>query len=255
MPFARPLQVGSSILASTLRGWRGSLAFRPDDRQPEQLLTLYDFEACPYCRLVRETLSELDLDAMILPCPKGGSRYRPQALALSGKTMFPLLVDPNTGTTMLESRAIIAYLHHSYGRRSQPAGGLRHGISGLASSLASAMRGVNGMTARPSRPPAQPLELFSFESSPYSRLVRERLSELELPYRLRNTAKARWQDVGPPEVRSRYFPDLPVQGRNRLRLLEIAGRVQVPYLIDPNTDVAMFESEAILRYLEQTYAA
>ena len=116
-------------------------------------------------------------------------------------------------------------------------------------------RGLRGSQARPSKAPAKPLELYSFESSPYSRLVRERLCELEIPYLLRNMAKARWEDVGPPWIRAKYFPDLPVEGRNRLRLLGLAGKVQVPYLIDPNTGVSMFESAAILRYLDQTYAA
>jgi glutathione S-transferase len=31
--------------------------------------------------------------------------------------------------------------------------------------------------------------------------------------------------------------------------------VQVPYLVDPNTDTAMYESADIIRYLEQHYAA
>ena len=42
-------------------------------------------------RLVREALTELDLDAMIYPCPKGGKRFRPLATDLGGKTRFPLL--------------------------------------------------------------------------------------------------------------------------------------------------------------------
>ena len=38
-------------------------------------------------------------------------------------------------------------------------------------------------------------------------------------------------------------------------LFERTGRVQVPYLIDPNTGVEMFESTAIVAYLDKTYAA
>lgn len=33
-----------------------------------------------------------------------------QALQLSGKSQFPYMVDPNTGTSMLESDSIINYL-------------------------------------------------------------------------------------------------------------------------------------------------
>ncbi|WP_255364238.1 glutathione S-transferase N-terminal domain-containing protein [Alcanivorax sp. HI0044] len=32
-----------------------------------------------------------------------------------------------------------------------------------------------------------------------------------------------------------------------------AGRIAVPYLVDPNTGMELFESEAILDYLDQTY--
>jgi glutathione S-transferase len=85
--------------------------------------------------------------------------------------------------------------------------------------------------------------------------VREVLTELELPYLLRSTGKARWEDMGPPWVRKTFFPTTPVAGRNRTRLLERTGRVQVPYLIDPNTGVEMFESADIRAYLERTYAA
>lgn len=255
MSFVHSLKVGSSVLASSLRGWRGSLSFRPRTGQPELALELYEYEASPFCRLVREALSELDLDAMILPCPQGGTRFRPQARELGGKLLFPFLVDPNTGVKMHESADIIDYLSRTYGGRLRATRGLKRQGAVLASALSSTTRALRGAKARPSRAPALPLELYSFESSPYSRLVRERLCELELPYLLRNTAKARWEDVGPPWIRARYFPDLPVEGRNRLRLLDLAGRVQVPYLIDQNTGVAMFESEAILAYLDQTYAA
>lgn len=43
--------------------------------------------------------------------------------------------------------------------------------------------------------------------------------------------------------------------RNRKLLHQRTGRVQLPYLIDPNTDTEMYESAAIVRYLEDQYAA
>lgn len=255
MTFAHDVKVASSLLASSLRGWRGSLAFRPLTQQPTQPLELFEYEASPYCRLVREALSELDLDVLIRPCPRGGTRFRRPAEALGGKQLFPFLVDPNTGRMLYESADIVDYLSETYGSHRQAPRGLRRQGAVFASFLTTTARGLRGSQARPSKAPAKPLELYSFESSPYSRLVRERLCELEIPYLLRNMAKARWEDVGPPWIRAKYFPDLPVEGRNRLRLLGLAGKVQVPYLIDPNTGVSMFESAAILRYLDQTYAA
>ena len=254
-----PLVLTSSLVASSLRGWRGSAAFRPRTRQPEQPLRLYEFEASPYCRLVREALTELDLDALILPCPQGGSRFRPGVQARGGKLQFPYLVDPNTGRELYESAEIIDYLSQTYGGRLRASRGLRRsaaiGSAVLATCSRTNLRSLHGYKARPSKAPAQPLELYSFESSPYSRPVRELLCELELPYLLRNTAKARWEDMGPPSLRRKLFPELPVEGRNRLRLLELTGRVQVPYLVDVNTGTAMYESDDIIRYLKRQYAA
>ncbi len=248
------LNVAASVLSSSAALWRGTAAFRPAKRQPEQPLTLYDIEACPYCRLVREALTALDLDALIQPCPKDGSRFRPAAQALGGKTQFPLLVDPNTGTQCYESRDIVAYLERTYDGRVGGHRGIGRALHLGGSMAASALRPVNGLRARPSRAPAQPLELYSFESSPYSRLVREVLCELELPYLLRNTGKARWTDMGPPAVRDRLLRAPADTGRNRTALLQRTGRVQVPYLIDPNTGTECFESAAIIDYLEKTYA-
>jgi glutathione S-transferase len=246
------LDVLNSTLASSLRLWRGTMV-RAHARQPAEPLQLYEFEACPYCRLVREALTELDLDALIYPTPHGGKRFRPEVTKLGGKRQFPFLVDPNTGESMYESADIIEYLYRCYGGRPAPTRLLRP-VDVSTSFVAAASRLGAGARARPSRAPRKPLELFSFESSPYSRRVRELLCELELPYLLRSTGKAGWQDLGPPIVRATLFPNRPVHGRARTELLARAGKVQVPYLVDPNTGQAMFESEAIRAYLLATYA-
>ncbi|MBL8490303.1 MAG: glutathione S-transferase N-terminal domain-containing protein, partial [Rhodocyclaceae bacterium] len=91
-------------------------------------------------------------------------------------------------------------------------------------------------------------------SSPYSRLVRERLTELELPYLLHNLGKEQWADMGPATLRIRPGPYRPKAGGRREQVLARLGRVQVPYLEDPNTGVRMFESADIVDYLEKQYA-
>jgi glutathione S-transferase len=255
MGLARALTVSSSLLASQLRGWRGTAAYRPAARQPQQLLELYEYEDCPYCRLVRETLTELDLDARIYPCPKGGTRFRPKVKELGGKYQFPFLVDPNTGTQMYESADIVAYLRETYAGRSGRPGVLDRPVKVATSTLATILRGRHGWRARPSQAPAQPLELFSFESSPFSRLVREVMSELELPYVLRNTGKGHWRDMGPPQLRDRVYKSPKDTTRNRKVLAERTGRVQLPYLIDPNTGTEMYESADSIRSRETTYGA
>ncbi|MGH8504743.1 MAG: glutathione S-transferase N-terminal domain-containing protein [Stenotrophobium sp.] len=255
---SRTLDVGSSVLASQMRGWHGCMIRKAARKQPQQPLQLYEFEASPYCRLVREALTELDLDATIYPCPKNGERFRAVVRKLGGKTQFPFLVDPNTGTSLYESAEIVRYLGETYGGLPRNPGGLRRRMAiggGLFATLSRASRGLRGFRARASTAPKQALELFSFEGSPYSRLVREVLCELELPYLLHNTGKARWQDIGPPAMRHRLSRGMSTVGRNRIVLEQRTGRVQVPYLIDPNSGVEMYESADIIAYLEKTYGA
>ena len=39
-------------------------------KRPKKMLQLYEYEGCPFCRRVRETLTILDLDAEIFPTPR-----------------------------------------------------------------------------------------------------------------------------------------------------------------------------------------
>ena len=228
---SRTADVASSLFASVVRLGAG-LDSRPAARKPEKLLELYEFEACPFCRRVREALSRLDFDALIYPCPRGGTRFRPRVVELGGKASFPYLVDPNTGRSLYESADIVAYLHETYGPASA---GLWLGPLSLAgSALASAVRASHGRAARPSRAADRPLELWSFEASPFSRLAREVLCELELPYVLHNVARG---------------------SARRAEFVARSGKMMVPYLVDPNTGRSMFESADIVRYLGATYAA
>jgi glutathione S-transferase len=228
----RVLDVASSFGVTLLRGASG-LAVGSLGPRPEQPLDLYEFESCPYCRKVREALSMLDLDASVFPCPKGGPRFREWVRERGGRAQFPYLVDPNTGKEMYESDDIVSYLYQHYGSGSPPLL-LRAGVVGdLDSMLASAWRPAGGTRYQPARAPQQPLELYSFEASPFCRIAREKLCSLEIPYRLHNVAK------GSPK---------------RPAFVERSGKMMVPYLVDPNTGVEMFESADIVRYLEETYA-
>lgn len=252
------LDVISSVLASQLRGWRGSGVRGKAKKQPAQPLQLYEFEASPYCRLVREVLTELDLDVMVYPCPKNGQRFRKVVKKLGGKQQYPFMVDPNTGTSLYESADIIRYLGQTYGGRPRTSKGLRRQLAvgmGVTSVLARGIKGLRGLKMRASKAPKKPLELYSFESSPYSRLVREVLCELELPYLLHNTGKGQFKDIGPAFVRDKIFKSPKGTTRNRKALEKRTGHVQVPYLIDPNTGTEMYESADIIAYLEQTYGA
>jgi glutathione S-transferase len=247
------VNLASSTLATALRSGVG-ISAHPAAIKPEKLLELYEFEACPYCRIVREALTELDLDAMIYPCPKSGKRFRPRAAELGGKTQFPLLVDANTGVTMYESLDIIAYLFDTYGMRPVPLKWRAGTLQQLGSIFSGIARGTQGLRARPSRTPAEPLELYSFESSPFARPVRDLLCEMEIPYVLRSAGRTRLSDWVPPPVRDTLNLHSAPELLNRKVLLERAGRVSIPYLVDPNTGVEMAESEDIIDYVTNTYA-
>jgi glutathione S-transferase len=248
------VNLASSTFATALRTGVGVTA-HPAAEKPAMLLELYEFEGCPYCRLVREALTELDLDAMIYPCPKGGKRFRPQVKKMGGKAQFPFLVDPNNGRQLYESMDIIAYLFETYGKRPLPLKWRVGPLQKLGSSVTDIARGMAGVQATPSHLPAEPLQLYSFESSPFARPVRDLLCELEIPYILRSAGRTQISDWVPPVVRDllnlRPDPDL----ENRKVLLERAGRVSIPYLVDPNTGKETAESEEIIRYLTATYAA
>lgn len=224
------VEIGTSAL-STLARLGSGIWVGPLGTRPGQPLELYEFEACPFCRKVREALTMLDLEVMVYPCPKGGTRYRTVVQNLGGTLQFPYLVDPNTGQALYESSEIIRYLYQTYGDGQVPLA-LDNPLVMVSSALATAVRMGQGQNVRSSRAPAQPLMLWSFESSPYCRLVRETLCELELPYLLHNIGK-----------------DSP----GRPAFVERAGRMMVPYLVDPNTQTALFESADIRAYLLRTY--
>lgn len=253
-PVLHQINVLGSVLSSTLGGWRGSKALVTTPNQPPLPLRLYDMEGCPFCRAVREALTALHLDVEIYPCPKQGTRFRPEAERLGGKQQFPLFVDPNTNTVMYESQNIISYLFKNYGNGKVPSAYQPKKLKVSATSLASAVCGMRGLNVRASRAPEKPLDLWSFEASPYARLVRECLTELEIPYTLHNVGKERWQDIGPAAMRLKPGAYEPISGSKRDAHFKRTGHMQVPYLEDPNTGVKMLESAAIIDYLEQTYA-
>ncbi|CAI0391835.1 unnamed protein product [Linum tenue] len=117
--------------------------------RPEQPIMIYEFESCPFCRKV----------------------------------------DPNTGVAMYESDAIIKYLVDKYGDGRVPlmlSLGLLT-VSTLPLHLPLSL--MQGQSYRPSKLPPKPLELWAYEGSPFCKLVREVLVELELPHIYRSCGR------------------------------------------------------------------
>lgn len=227
----------TSFAATVVRLGRGIGAAVTEERRraPDRPLELYDFEACPYCRRVREVLTELDLDYVARPVAHGSPR-REELRRLGGKVQAPFLRDPNTDVALYESADIIDYLNRTYGAGGRA--GWRLPVPGFLdvanSAAASAVRWGRGARCRASVPrdDARPLLLYNMEGSPYCRKVREALCELDLVCLVRNVPK------GSPR---------------RTELRERGGKVQVPYLVDPNTHRELYESDDIVAYLEREY--
>ncbi|XP_037477926.1 uncharacterized protein LOC119355243 [Triticum dicoccoides] len=233
------VEVATSSLSSLARlPWGSSVAASSTERvgtpTSAPTLQLYEFEACPFCRRVREAMTELDLSAEVYPCPKGSLRHRDVVRKIGGKEQFPLLVDASTGVTMYESGDIVKYLFKQYGQGKSPSFGLLEStiFTGWVPTLLRAGRGMT-MWSKAGVIPAEKLELFSFENNTYARIVREALCELELPYVLQNVGE------GSSKMSS---------------LLSLAGSKQVPYLMDPNTGFRSGDHKTILSYLFQQYS-
>lgn len=249
----RALDVTSSVLASTLRRWRGTSASKKVV-VPEQRPVFFDREGDAECRLVREALTELNLDVDVYPIPEGGDRYLAKLKQLSGNDTIPFLYDPNTGGKHGGADAIITYLFRRYAQSEAPSAVKASIVNVLTSKLATEVRRGAGVKAFPSRHPEQMLTLYSFESSPYSRLVREKLSELQVAYTLINLGKQQRADMGPANARLTLKPYKPLPNTKRDEFFRAHGNVQVPYVVDPNSGKAMFESADIVNYLMTEYA-
>lgn len=244
----------TSLLASQTRLWAGTKAAKTtlSDQDP---LIMYDNEADPACRLVREAISELNLDVLIIPCPQGGERHKQELNSSYATSKLPFLIDKNTQVILNSASEIITYLYKHYADCAPPLR-IQSNIINYTSSFAASLIRLNaGKTKKPALVPQDPLVLYSFESSPYSRPVREILCELEIPYLLVNLGKQQFGELGPATQRLHQGEYTPLPNTKRSQFLAEHGTVQVPFLKDPNTHTDLFESQAIVNYLITTYAA
>ncbi|ERM99655.1 hypothetical protein AMTRI_Chr11g158130 [Amborella trichopoda] len=236
------LEVATSSLSTAARFPWGSKSVLESShgfetgQKPPQYLKLFEFEACPFCRRVREAMTELNLAVEVYPCPKGSLRHRQMVKTLGGKEQFPYLVDPNTGVSMYESGDIVKYLYRQYGQGRNPSFGLLEStlFTGWMPTILRAGRGMTIWEKAKPEPASRMLELFSYENNLYARIVREALCEMELPYILHN--------VGEGSPKSEF-------------LFQVSGSKQIPFLVDPNTGAKLGDYKNILSYLFQTYSS
>lgn len=258
------IKTAQALTTTLLRGGRGNMG-TPTPLQPAAMLVLYEHEACPYSRRVREVMTHLNIDYESRPSPHKGHLYRDALKALSGKEQVPFLIDSNTGDEILDSQAIIDHLFAQYSTQGATPKKYQQGsdkdhasLLNKVASVVSMMRGVKAEHPKQNAArgkPEQPLQLYGFEASPFCRLVRETLSELEVGYINHNVAREQIADMGAFGVRLGFGAYHPVKGgkRERIKNEVMQGKLQVPYLIDPNNDTQLYESQDIINYLHHYY--
>ncbi|KAL2231818.1 UNVERIFIED_CONTAM: hypothetical protein Sindi_1361800 [Sesamum indicum] len=127
-------EVTSSLSTLARFPWGSrSLSDGLDDQQkvdPQLHLQLFEFEACPFCRRVREAITELDLSVeyarivrealcelelpYVLQSVGNGSKRAKLLYEMSGSEEVPYLVDHNTGMEIREYKKILSYLFQTY---------------------------------------------------------------------------------------------------------------------------------------------
>lgn len=210
--------------------------------RPKQPLVLYEYESSPFCRKVREFAQLLDITVEMRPCPGARAGFAKELQARTGRMTVPYFVDPNTGAEMFESEDIMDYMLKTYGPNqdtfdSKATWTFRGEFPTITGTFAALVRGMPSgqrqANARPDNEQMQPLEFWGYEASPFCRPIREKLCALCLPHRIVPCSRG---------------------SRNRDLLIAKTGRqFQVPYLVDPNTGIEMFESPEIMEYLDAVY--
>mmetsp|Transcript_3408 Transcript_3408/g.4927 ORF Transcript_3408/g.4927 Transcript_3408/m.4927 type:complete len:365 (-) Transcript_3408:2550-3644(-) len=222
---------------------RDSSSVLGDAPRPDQPLILYQYDASPYCKRVREMINLLDLKVEYRPCPGArGGKFSQQLLERTGRQTVPYLIDPNTGVEMFESSDQIEYLLNTYG---PPEASFDRkalwpitfeAFSITTATFVALLRNMPGSkrqtNARPDNEDMEPLELWGYECSPFVRNVREKLDALCLPHVMVSCSRG---------------------SANRDKMVEKTGRFQVPFLVDKNTGIEMFEGPEIVDYLEAVY--
>ena len=118
--FKEYLQLAGMYLTEWIRLGKGSqvsssITSSPNTvNRPEKTLILYSYEGNQFCRIVREVLTELDINYELRSAGKKSPRRDELASITGGSTQCPYLIDPNTGVSIPDSKDIVEYLYKNY---------------------------------------------------------------------------------------------------------------------------------------------
>ena len=249
MSVPNPLDTLTSGLASIVR-MPGGVTVSSSQEGGPTLKVLYDIENDAACRRVRERITEYDLvvSTVVPSAPNSRVFTSGYKYALPQGTEIPRLVIANEEgqeVTLSGEEEILAFLDDEFAANKAsetsesplPPEVVEIWLK-IGNVLATILRTGRGSQVSPAAKlgdlPSKQLVLYSYEGNQFCRLVREVLTELDLPYELRSAGK---------------------ESPRRAELAQITGgSSQCPYLLDPNQDVAMAESADIIAYLYKNYA-
>lgn len=201
--------------------------------RPSGPLVLFHRTDSAACKKVREALSILDLDVLVYPIPDGGPRWT-SVPGFEEGVEGPILVDSTHGRTLHGSAdEIVEHLFTMYGNPNKIPWILKStGVSDFLLHSALKMRAGKGSIYKGFSIPEKPLVFWAYEASPFCAVVQEVLCELAIPHVIKNVARG---------------------SEKRSVLFDHVGHFQAPFLEDPNQDICMFESAAIIEHLLGTY--
>jgi hypothetical protein len=201
--------------------------------KPKKPIVIYDDEKSATCRKVREACSMLDLIVEYRPCPGATAGFTDTLKAASlGKDDIPFMFDSNPQMfkpALYGTTDIINHLFNTYGPGEKAIPSSLKGGSGNGVARGT---GSSNKKARFDNQRMKPIQLYGWEGASYVKPVRECLNSLGLAHVMINCAEG---------------------SSNRKSLESVAKTFQVPYIIDPNTGVKMFESNGIVSFLTKTY--
>ena len=168
----------------------------------------------------------------LVSAPPGFSPPKPRPLRVTGDVRT-LISSTVALAARFGSGMFVSGWRPKLARRAPVDGGYSLKLPLLPLHLSDSSRVLKGELARPSGR----LILYEFDSSPFCRKVRDACTQLDLIVEMRPTPGA---GIAPPNA----FSD---------EHLLLHGKRTVPFLIDEGKEVAMFESEDIVRYLYGAY--
>lgn len=239
----------ASFLPGILRAGRGSSvcgaassALAPP--RPDKPLVLYSYEGNQFCRLVREVLTELDLEYELRSAGKESPRREELSEITGGSSQCPYLIDPNTSVKIAESGDIVKYLYEKYALWTPPSELLRSASGVVTPLLAPLYKSTAPLQAGSYREnefeyksdvaeakaeiydmiSSKPVVIYTYELSPFCSEAIDLLKSTKTSFKEISLGKE-------------WIPGLIKSPEKRAALLEMTGQSSLPHIFVGGTSI------------------